>query len=193
MAGCGGAGETSDGATVTVDTLGGVVYVHHAGRAPVGRLVRTLALGETGGLEEASPAEFGNVRSVISDEDGRLYVADAHAMEIRVFEADGRFVGALGRKGGGPSEIEGLHGTAWLTPDTMVVADYGNARLALMDRQGRQLGQWPWVAITGPARFFFAVGPGEIYAQSFRSLDAAGSGRGGMDCLPCPRPAASGW
>jgi hypothetical protein len=181
LTGCGGVGETSDGATVAVDTLGGVVYVQHDGRAPVSGLVRTLTLGEAGGLEEASPAEFGSVRSVIADEDGRLYVADAHALEIRVFEADGRFVGALGRKGGGPGEMEGLHGTAWLTPDTMVVADYGNARLGLMDRQGRHLGQWPWMRITGPVRFFFAVRPGEIYAHGFRSLGEAGSGPGGVE------------
>lgn len=182
VVGCGGAGGTSDGPTMTVDTLDGVVHVQHAGRAPVGSLVRTLALGQAGGLEEASPAEFGSVRSVIADEDGRLYVADAHALEIRIFEADGRFVGALGRKGGGPGELEGLHGTAWLTSDTMVVADYGNARLALMDRQGRHLGQWPWVRITGPIRFFFAVRPGEIYAQSFRPLgEAGGGGQAGVE------------
>jgi hypothetical protein len=181
LAGCGGVGGTSDGPTMRVDTLNGVVHVQHAGRAPVGRLVRTLTLGEAGGLDEASPAEFGRVRTVISDEDGRLYVADAQALEIRVFEADGRFVGALGRKGGGPGEMEGLHGTAWLTPDTMVVADYGNARLGLMDRHGRHLGQWPWMRITGPVRFFFAVRPGEIWARGFRSPGEAGSDRVGME------------
>jgi hypothetical protein len=179
--GCGGVGGTWDGPTMTVDTLDGVVHVQHAGRAPVGSLVRTLALGEVGGVDEASPAEFGSVRSVMSDEDGRLYVADAHALEIRIFEADGRFVGALGRKGGGPGELEGLHGTAWLTSDTMVVADYGNARLVLMDRQGRHLGQWPWLRITGSIRFFFPVGPGEMYAQSLRSLGDAGDGQGRME------------
>jgi hypothetical protein len=181
MAGCGAAGGTPDGTSMSVDTLDGVVYIQQAGRAPVGSLVRTLALGEAGGVDEASPAEFGRVRTVMADEDGRLYVADAHALEIRVFEADGRFVGALGRKGGGPGEIEGLHGTAWLTADTMVVADYGNARLALMDREGHHLGQWPWVRITGPVRFFFPTGPGDMYAQSFRSLGEAGGRQGPVE------------
>jgi hypothetical protein len=181
LVGCGGAGGPSDPMGMSVDTLDGVVYVQHTGRAPVRALVRTLTLGEAGGLEEASPAEFGSVRSVIADEDGRLYVADAHALEIRIFEADGRFVGALGRKGGGPGEMEGIHGTAWLTPDTMVVADYGNARLGLMDRQGRHLGQWPWMRVTGPVRFLFTVRPGEIYAHGFRSLGETGSGRGGVE------------
>jgi hypothetical protein len=176
-AGCAGDHGAPGDASMRVDTIDGIIHLRHTGRAPVVRLTPVVAVGDAGGLEEASPTEFGRVRSVMADGDGHLYVADGLALEIRVFDAAGRFVRALGRKGGGPGEMEGLHGTTWLTPDTMVVADFGNARLLLMDREGRHLGHWPWVRITGPARFFFNGGPGEVYGYGFRA-DRQSGGQG---------------
>lgn len=202
-AACAGGDAAPDSATMRVDTLDGVVHVQHAGRAPVATLTPTVSVGEMGGASDASPEEFGRVRSVMADGDGRLYVADDQAYEVRVFGPDGGFLHALGRKGGGPGEVEGMHGTAWLTPDTMVVVDYGNARLLLLDRAGRHLGQWPWMRATGPVRFFHAVGNGELYAQGLRS-GGDGDGQrqrmepvwvrytaaGVMDSVPIPQPAA---
>jgi hypothetical protein len=204
VAACAGGDAAPDAMAMRVDTLDGVVHVQHTGRAPLASLTRTVAVGEAGGLDEASPAEFGQVRSVMADGDGRLYVADNHAFEIRVFAPDGRFVHALGRKGGGPGEVEGMHGAAWLTPDTMVVVDYGNARLLLLDRAGRHLGQWPWMRATGPVRFFHPVGDGELYAQGVRwsgegdgqrqrmeSVWVRYTAEGAMDSVPIPQPAAA--
>jgi hypothetical protein len=201
MSGCGG-GESTPDHTMRVDTISGVVHVQHGGRAPVATLSPGVTVGETGGFGEPSPAEFGRVRSVMADADGRFYVADAHALEIRVFEPDGRFVRALGRKGGGPAEIEGLHGTAWLTPDTMLVMDYGNARLTLLDREGRHLGQWPWMRVTGNVRFYYPVRDGEVYAHGIRTTGESDAERqrvepvwvrygpaGAIDSLPIPQPA----
>jgi hypothetical protein len=167
-AACGGGAPAAEGPTMRVDTVAGVAHVHHTGRAPTVSLARTLSLGEAAALEEESPAEFGLIRTVVADADGRLYIADAHALEVRVFEADGRFLRALGRKGSGPGETEGFHGAVWLSPDTLVILDYGNARLGLLDPEGRYLGQWPWIALTGPTRFHFAVAPGELYTQGLR-------------------------
>jgi hypothetical protein len=175
--GCTEGEATGDGVTMRVDTLDGVVHIRHTGDTPGVRMASVVAVGEAGGLEEASPAEFGRVRSVMADADGRFYVADALAMEVRVFDRDGRFLHNLGRRGSGPGEFEGLHGVAWLSADTMVAVDYGNARLALMDRAGNHLGQWPWMRATGPVRFYFPVAPGQFYAQGLRSTGDSDDGR----------------
>jgi hypothetical protein len=201
---CGGGGGDAARETMAmhVDTIDGAVHIRHTGRAPLASVARTVSVGEAGGLDDASPAEFGQVRSVMADADGRFYVADTHAFEIRVFDPDGRFVRALGRKGGGPGEVEGMHGTAWLTPDTMMVVDHGNARLLLLDRAGRHLGQWPWMRATGSVRFFHAVGNGEVYAQAMRATGEVDgqrqrvesvwvryTGEGPVDSVAIPQPA----
>lgn len=162
---CGGDRGADIRLETTIDTVGGVVQVQHAGAAPEWRLEPVLEIGEGGGLTEApSPAEFGRIARVISDLDGRVYVAEQMPPEIRVFGPDGSHVRTLGRKGAGPGEFGGLHGMAWLAEDTMLVADYGNARLARMTVEGEPVGQWGWVPITGPSkRFLFNGGPGEAY------------------------------
>lgn len=175
--GCAGGEPAGREATLRVDTLDGVVHFRHTGDAPLVRVASVVAVGEAGGLDEAAPAEFGRVRSVVADADGRFYVADALALEVRVFDRDGRFLHALGRKGSGPGEFEGLHGVAWLSADTMVAVDYGNARLTLMDRAGDHLGHWPWMRATGPVRFYIPVAPGQLYAQGVRAVGESGDGR----------------
>jgi hypothetical protein len=155
-----------DGATLetTVDTVGGIIHVRHTGRAPEWRLEPLVTLGEIGGLAEAaSPEEFGRVVRVMADPAGRIYVADALAHEIRVFGPGGDHLSTLGREGAGPGEIAGLHGMVWLAPDTMLVMDYGNARLAQLTTDGEQVGQWPWARLTGRP-LLFNGGEGEAHA-----------------------------
>lgn len=160
----------------TVDTVAGVVHVRHTGRAPERTLELVLSVGEVGGLSrEPSPAEFGRVRSVVSDAEGRVFIGDGQALEIRVFNQDGAFLRRLGRKGGGPGEMAGLHGAAWLGEDTLVVMDFGNARLMRLTAAGEHVDHWPWLRISGSNRFYYPVGPRELYAYAIRS---GGEGQG---------------
>lgn len=152
------------------DTVDAVVYVRHAGSPPAVSLEPLATVGRMAtAAGEPSAEEFGRVESVMADDRGQIYVADGFAMEIRTFGPNGEFLRRIGRKGQGPGELEGIHGTAWLTADTMVVMDYGNARLSLMTSTGGVAGQWPWMRLTGSARFLFNGAPGEVYAHTFRS------------------------
>ncbi|HSH46590.1 MAG TPA: hypothetical protein VK966_12170 [Longimicrobiales bacterium] len=160
-------GPADVGVTTTVDTVDGVVRVRNAGAAPEVSLRPVLAIGETGGVDAVSPEEFGRVRGVLADGDGRLFIGDGHAREIRVFGPDGAYLRTLGREGGGPGEVGGLHGLAWAAPDTMAVLDYGNGRVMLLDTRGEQVGQWPWGAITGSRRFLYDTGAREFYTFFF--------------------------
>lgn len=164
LVGCGD-GRDAPGPATTTDTVAGVIQVRHAGAAPEWDAEPLLTLGRVGAAAGApSPDEFGRVESVIADAAGRLYVADGMALEVRVFEPDGRFVRRLGRQGSGPGEMEGIHGAAWLGGDTLVVPDWGNARLMRMTVEGEEVGTWRWVRITGSTRFHFNTGPLELYA-----------------------------
>jgi hypothetical protein len=79
---------------------------------------------------------FGQLVGLEVDPLGRLWVADAQAGEIRVFDASGHHVRTIGRKGGGPGEFAQLAGMDWAPDRTLWVVDGGNARYTLLDSAG---------------------------------------------------------
>ena len=86
-----------------------------------------LGIGTLEGPEETT---FGRVTGLAVDGEGRIYVADGQAHEIRVFDAAGGFLHRFGRRGGGPGELEAPCCLA-LGPDGLLwVRDGGNARYA---------------------------------------------------------------
>ena len=67
---------------------------------------------------------------------GGIIVANTGSNEIRVFDASGNFVRALGRKGAGPGEFENLSWTGWLAGDTILGYDPPNRRLTVFTPDG---------------------------------------------------------
>lgn len=83
---------------------------------------------EIGAAEGEAPYLFGRVSGVAADRDGRIFVADAQADTVRVFDPDGVFLISIGRGGQGPGEFSrpcclgfGSDGRLW-------VRDTGNSR-----------------------------------------------------------------
>lgn len=60
---------------------------------------------EIGEFEGDDPYLFTYIGHVVSDEQGRIIVADTRTSEIRVFEPDGRFAFRFGGPGEGPGEL----------------------------------------------------------------------------------------
>ncbi|MXX73112.1 MAG: 6-bladed beta-propeller [Gemmatimonadetes bacterium] len=95
---------------VRVDTLNdGRIVVSNPDSPPTGvqgtpGLVEVLRIGSLDGTCDA----FGEVTSIAVDADGRIYVADRQANEIRVFSPTGECVRTFGRSGEGPGECAGL-------------------------------------------------------------------------------------
>lgn len=128
----------SEGASsrVSVDTVGGVPQVTTTGiglwaedeRWMVGE--RTLRLGA---LEGDGPESFGGIASLAVGPDGRVYVADGQAMEVRVFGPEGTFLRALGRQGEGPGEFEALDGVELGPEGTLYVRDPRLSRVSRFD------------------------------------------------------------
>jgi hypothetical protein len=69
--------------------------------------------------------------------DGGALVSDRGLHALRVFDAEGRFVRAVGRKGTGPGEFEYL-ATAWRCGDSLFVEDIGAARVSVHTLDGTQ-------------------------------------------------------
>jgi DNA-binding beta-propeller fold protein YncE len=143
LAACGEAdGRSSDG--IVVDTLaGGVVRVVNPDRgsweggAPW-KPVETLRIGSVDG---DGPDVLAAPVDVEADALGRLYVLDAQAMEIRVFDPRGRHVRSFAREGAGPGELRQPAGMTMGRGGELWVMDFENARYSVYDTAGTFLRQ----------------------------------------------------
>lgn len=79
---------------------------------------------------------FSRIAGVLPAPNGRVYVADSQDQRIRVFDAGGGYVGAFGRRGQGPGEMERIRELGWVS-DTLYVTDPRLRRVSLFDPDGR--------------------------------------------------------
>ncbi len=101
-------------------------------------LVGTVDL-EIGAETGEAPYLFGRVSGLAADAEGRIFVADGQADEIRVFDRDGVFQHAFGRTGQGPGEVSGPCCISFGPEGRLWVRDVGNSRYQAFDvRDGRQ-------------------------------------------------------
>lgn len=98
-----------------------------AGQRDVTERPATVTL-TIGGVEGAGADVFGRVGGVAVDAEGRIYVADAQAAEIRVFDQAGELLHRFGREGQGPGELSGPCCLAFGPEGLLWVRDGGNAR-----------------------------------------------------------------
>jgi DNA-binding beta-propeller fold protein YncE len=67
---------------------------------------------------------------------GRIYVADTHAHDVKVFDDDGKLLTTWGKRGGGPGELNFPTHVA-LSDGMLIVCDSLNARVQGFDPEGR--------------------------------------------------------
>lgn len=189
-AGCLDAGglRQNESLTMAVDTIAGVEHVRTNGEPPQWSLEHVVTIGSV----DDGPAAFGRVVSVLADSEGAVYVADALAGEIRVFDQSGRHLRTIGRKGRGPGEFTSLYALAWLG-DTIAALDPGNARIELLSRDGSQVGSFRHQPITGPEETLHRASQHEFLARIVqrgeRGLDSyfvRYTGASAADTIPAP-------
>lgn len=96
------------------------------------RLVHEVTLGPGAG-----PASPHWNAGVIRDSEGNYFVAPTFTpWSIGVYNSSGRFLKAIGNKGGGPGELGSVHTIANGDADTLVVFDRENGRLSYFDKSG---------------------------------------------------------
>jgi len=127
--GCAG-GDGSWGGTITDSA--GVTLVSNDGRAiwsDASRwtLVEDLRFGE---VEGDPNYQFGQIGMIGVNSEGRMFVLDAQAQHIRVFDSDGRYEQTLGGPGEGPGELSRAAGFCLIAKgDTVWVPDLLNQRI----------------------------------------------------------------
>jgi len=93
-------------------------------------LTRLMSLSETEDLI------FGRLSSMLVASDGAVLMADQQVSTIHVFDANGRYSGAIGQKGRGPGEFEGIGTISFGQKDSLYVWDWNATRLSIFARNG---------------------------------------------------------
>ncbi len=139
VAACDTAPELPPEARITYDTINGVENVISGARGTWTAAERwevdarsAVTIGELDGPEEYT---FGEVAGVAVAGDGRIYVGDAQALEVRVYSPDGEFLFRFGRKGEGPGEFGNISGLR-LAPEGIAVVDGQQARVTVFTLDG---------------------------------------------------------
>jgi streptogramin lyase len=177
LAAC-GRGEGGD--AVRVDTLdGGTVSVRNPEQGEwteqtAWRAVEELRLGRVDG---AGADAFAMPIALEADGRGRMYVLDAQAAQLRVFEADGRHVRSVGGPGAGPGELRQPLGMAMAPDGALWVVDSGNGRFTVFDTSGA-----PRTTVRRASGLAMAPWPGRFDRQG-RLWDVA-MGAGGITGPP---------
>ena len=138
LAACGSAGD--DTVRVVVDTVGGIERITTRGNGVwrEGDAWRVdspgVRIGSSGG---AAGDVFGSVSGLAVAHDGRIYIADGQANEIRVFTSDGKPLTRFGRQGEGPGEFRAVDGVAIFPDGRIAVRDPRIFRLSIFHADGR--------------------------------------------------------
>jgi hypothetical protein len=157
LAGCGAADQEWRG---TVRDSAGVEIVTNTGGGAWGRgeawtVAEELRIGTA---EGEAMYQFGQIVGVDVGSDGRIYVMDQQAQQVRVFGADGRFIRDMGRAGSGPGELSQAAGPVFVGPgDTVAVPDVMLQRITLYTGDGEPAGSVPMSMTDGiPTRWLKA-------------------------------------
>ena len=137
VAACGGDSSDSAWAGTVADSAGIPVVTNPVdGMWADGQgwtVVEELSIGS---LEGELPYQFGQIGGVDVDADGNVYITDAQALEIRVFDPTGTYLRTIGAPGGGPGEFaRGVSGL-FVVGDELVVPDLGNTRVSRFTLDG---------------------------------------------------------
>jgi len=131
-AACGGDANTSVTWAGTVDTLPDGRVAVLSERPAWTETARPVFDEELrlGSMMGEGPESFGQVRDLLLDAEGRIYVLESQAQEIRVFGPDGDWLHTIGRQGEGPGELKNAAAMGWGPDNLLRVVDYGNGRIS---------------------------------------------------------------
>jgi len=122
------------GDTLVVRTVSGSVWGQER------QLVPELAIGVLEGEDEYI---LGNPAALAVTSDGVIYVLDRQVPVVRTYGPDGRYVGDVGREGGGPGEYRRPEAMNLLPDGRLVLRDPGNGGIAVFTPEGGHAALWP--------------------------------------------------
>lgn len=126
-----------------------------------------------GALEGSPEYQFGQIGGITVDSDGRVFVLDAQAQHIQVYAPDGSYVRTIGKRGGGPGELQGAMFVLMGRGDTLLVPDMQNQRVNRYAPDGSSLGSFRLPLEKGLPMQFRAT-PSGILTQQLRPFALPG-------------------
>jgi hypothetical protein len=141
VTGCADAGGGTDGFELRTDSLG----IVHAGNRGDGSWSDEEAwqIGDAsfrvGAMDGAEEVTFGRISDIAVGPDGRVYVLDFQAKDVRVFDAAGAFLFRFGRPGEGPGEFSWPDGLEFTPEGDVAVRDARLFRITLFSADGDYL------------------------------------------------------
>lgn len=93
--------------------------------------------------------EFTTIREIAVSPNGSMYVVQGQEQEIRVFDAQGKYVRTIGRQGGGPGEFTGLRSLGFIG-DTLYTMDVRQRRMTLFRADGSLISTLVYDPSTSP-------------------------------------------
>ena len=134
VASCADAQRTAHPPTVT-DSAGIRIVTNVLPTTAAATVAQTPTVEIGGGGEPA--AELSMVVGAVRLGDGRIAIAEQSVRSIKIFDAQGRFVRAMGRQGAGPGEFSSLTRLDLLAGDSLAAYDGLRATLTVFDTTGR--------------------------------------------------------
>lgn len=123
------------------DSAGVLIVEHHTIRnAPIAFRIADKPLLELGGLKD-DPREELDARNPFANaarlSDGRIVVPEFSS--FKMFDAGGKFIREVGRKGDGPGEFWQLRDVCVANGDTLVAINYNARRVSVFDSSGKHV------------------------------------------------------
>lgn len=150
LAACGGDGSRGPAATVTDSA--GIEIVTNTGDIsglPVLR-VDTVPLLSIGLVDGEAPYLLDRVGHATTLDDGRIAIVNAGTDEVRLFDAEGRYIRTFGRSGDGPGEYR-FPIRVWQLGDSIVVVDVTMNRITVQPLDGSSSRTVPGVPDSRPS------------------------------------------
>jgi hypothetical protein len=123
-----------------------------------------------GALEGDPNYQFGQIGFVAVGSDGRMFVLDAQAQQVRVFSAQGDYELSFGGPGAGPGELgPGALFVLRSAGDTILVPDLANRRINRYAPNGSSIGSSPLELEKGLPMVYRSTTSGTV-AQQIRPL-----------------------
>ncbi|HYH83367.1 MAG TPA: 6-bladed beta-propeller [Longimicrobium sp.] len=140
-----------------------VVRLPEQDRPLAGRLGTVFSVGA---MEGQSWEMLSSAEQAVFDRADNLYVLDRGNARVLMFDRAGRFVRQMGRKGGGPGELQVPVAMAVLPDGSVGVYDLAHANLSLFGANGRFARTVPWNESWGfPMRQMMADPRGGVVAM----------------------------